>query len=264
MGRCAARRCGERVAAMTYESFAYWYDLLMEEAPYDAWQSFVQRKLQQYGRRGATRILDIGCGTGELAVRLAKVGFVVAGVDLSENMLAIAQAKAEAQQATVEFFQQNMTELRGFSGFDCATIFCDSLNYLLEEREVQQTFFGIYELLGKGGLLLFDVHSPYKMDRVFRDAVFTSNDEEISYIWSCYPLSFPHSVEHELTFFVRGDDGKYERYDEWHKQRTYEMMQYQQWLTEAGFTVLEITADFTDEAPTETSERIFFVAQKTV
>jgi ubiquinone/menaquinone biosynthesis C-methylase UbiE len=262
MGRRTARRCGERVAAMTYESFAYWYDLLMEEAPYDAWQSFVQRKLQQYGRRGATRILDIGCGTGELAVRLAKAGFVVAGVDLSENMLSIAQAKAEAQQVTVEFFQQNMTELRGFSDFDCATIFCDSLNYLLEEKEVQQTFSCVYELLRKDGLLLFDVHSPYKMDRVFRDAVFTSNDEEISYIWSCYPLSFPHSVEHELTFFVRGGDGKYERYDEWHQQRTYEMIQYQQWLTEAGFTVLEITADFTDEAPTEMSERIFFVAQK--
>jgi ubiquinone/menaquinone biosynthesis C-methylase UbiE len=247
---------------MTYESFAYWYDTLMNEAPYDAWQSFVQKKLKVYGRQGAKRILDVGCGTGELAVRLAKEGFLVTGVDLSENMLAIAQAKAEAQQVTIEFFQQNMTELKGFSSFDCVTIFCDSLNYLLEESEVRQTFSRIYELLREDGLLLFDVHSTYKMDRIFQDAVFTSNDEEISYIWSCYPLSLPHSVEHELTFFVRGDDGKYERHDELHRQRTYEIDQYKQWLTEAGFTVLEITADFTDEAPSETSERVFFVAKK--
>ncbi|AEH47152.1 class I SAM-dependent DNA methyltransferase [Parageobacillus thermoglucosidasius] len=247
---------------MTYESFAYWYDALMNEAPYEQWQLFVQKKLKQYGRKGAKRILDIGCGTGELAIRLAKEGFLVTGVDLSENMLAIAQAKAETQHVAIEFFQQNMTEIEGFSSVDCATIFCDSLNYLLEENEVRRTFSRIYELLNEDGLLLFDVHSIYKIDHVFQDAVFASNGEEISYIWSCYPLSLPHSVEHELTFFVRGDDGTYERYDELHRQRTYEVVQYQQWLTEAGFAVLEITADFTDKAPSETSERIFFVAKK--
>lgn len=234
----------------------------MNEAPYDKWQSFVQKKLKKYGRKEAKRILDVGCGTGELAIRLAKEGFLITGIDLSENMLAIAQAKAEAQHVAIEFFQQNMAELEGFSSFDCATIFCDSLNYLLEENEVRQTFLRIYELLREDGLLLFDVHSTYKIDHVFQGAVFASNDEEISYIWSCYPFSLPHSVEHELTFFVRGDGGTYERYDELHRQRTYEIAQYQQWLTEAGFAVLEITADFTDEAPSETSERIFFVAKK--
>ncbi|MBA2873552.1 class I SAM-dependent DNA methyltransferase [Thermaerobacillus caldiproteolyticus] len=247
---------------MTYESFAYWYDELMKEAPYDSWQAFVKSKIKMYGRTKTKRLLDVGCGTGELAIRLAKDGFDVTGVDLSENMLAVAQAKAEKQHISVQFFQQNMTELEGFSPFDCAMIFCDSLNYLQHEMEVQQTFSRIYELLHEGGLLLFDVHSTYKMDHIFQDATFTSNDEEISYIWTCYPLEEEHSVEHELTFFVREKNGKYERYDEVHVQRTYDVEQYKQWLVSAGFTVLEVTADFTDEPPSDMAERIFFVAKK--
>jgi ubiquinone/menaquinone biosynthesis C-methylase UbiE len=247
---------------MTYESFAYWYDELMKEAPYDAWQAFVKNKIQMYGRKETKRLLDIGCGTGELAIRLAKDGFDVTGVDLSENMLAVAQAKAERQHVSLEFFQQNMTELEGFPPFDCAMIFCDSLNYLQNEAEVQQTFARIYELLHEGGLLLFDVHSIYKMDHVFQGATFTSNDEHISYIWTCYPLETPHSVEHELTFFVRERDERYERYDEVHVQRTYDIAQYEQWLISTGFTVLEVSADFTDKPPSDTAERIFFVAKK--
>lgn len=247
---------------MTYESFAYWYDELMKDAPYDEWRAFVHKKIKQYGRADTKRLLDVGCGTGELAIRLAKDGFDVTGVDLSENMLAIAQAKAEQQRINVEFFQQNMTELEGFLPFDGVIIFCDSLNYLQNETDIQQTFQRIYELLHEGGLLLFDVHSVYKMDHVFQGATFASNDESISYIWICDPLETPHTVVHELTFFVQEEDGRYERYDEWHIQRTFDVKQYEQWLTSAGFTVLEVSADFTDVPPHDTAERIFFVAKK--
>ncbi|ANB58435.1 methyltransferase type 12 [Anoxybacillus sp. B7M1] len=247
---------------MTYESFAYWYDELMKEAPYDKWKEFVNKKVEQYGRKGTKRLLDVGCGTGELAVRLAQSGFSVTGVDQSENMLAIAQAKAEQHHVHIEFFEQDMRDLNGFSPFDAVLIFCDSLNYLPTEQDVQQTFRRIYELLHKDGLLLFDVHSIYKMDHIFQDAVFASNDESISYIWLCNALDTPHTVVHELTFFVQEEDGRYERYDEDHIQRTFPAFQYEQWLKEAGFTVMEISADFTDRPLHDTAERLFFVAKK--
>jgi ubiquinone/menaquinone biosynthesis C-methylase UbiE len=247
---------------MTYGQFAYLYDYLMSDAPYEAWREFVQKKMRKYGRDKSKRLLDIGCGTGELSIRLAHDGFQVTGVDLSEDMLAVAQAKAEESGVFIDFFQQNMAELSGFAPFDIAVIFCDSLNYLQSENEVRQTFERVYDYLNKGGLFLFDVHSPYKMEHVFANQTFADNEEEISYIWNCFPGEASYSIEHELTFFVRDDNGIYHRYDELHIQRTYEVEKYKQWLVSSGFEVLEISADFTDEPPSETSERIFFVAKK--
>jgi ubiquinone/menaquinone biosynthesis C-methylase UbiE len=247
---------------MAYEQFAYLYDYLMKDAPYEAWRDFVKEKMKQYGRASSTRLLDVGCGTGELSIRLAQDGFQVTGIDLSEDMLAVAQAKAEESGVRVEFFQQNMTELEGFAPFDCVVIFCDSLNYLQNEAEVRQTFARIYEHLHDGGLFMFDVHSTYKMEHVFANQTFANNEEKISYIWNCFPGDVPYSVEHELTFFVQQSNGMYERFDEWHMQRTYEVERYKQWLLSTGFEVLDISADFTGEFPTETSERIFFVAKK--
>ncbi|OQP06239.1 SAM-dependent methyltransferase [Geobacillus sp. 46C-IIa] len=246
---------------MTYARFADWYDALMAEAPYDKWRSFVERAFNRYAQRPGRQVIDIGCGTGELAIRLAKAGWQVSGVDLSEHMLAIAQEKAEEAGVHVPFFEQNMAELDGFSDLDGALIFCDALNYLTSEEDVQNSFAAVSRALGAGGLLLFDVHSVYKMDVLFRDAVFADQGEDISYIWTCHPLDWPHSVGHELTFFVRRGD-LYERFDEWHEQRTFERAVYEQWLDAAGFEVLEVTADFTDAPPTETAERLFFVARK--
>jgi len=66
-----------------------------------------------------------------------------------------------------------------------------------------------------------------------------------------------------LSFFVLDErDGKYNRIDEFHEQRTYSVEQYSQWLEEAGFEILEITADFEEKPPRSDSERNFFMARK--
>ncbi|WP_251554776.1 class I SAM-dependent DNA methyltransferase [Neobacillus muris] len=247
---------------MSYEQFAFLYDELMKEAPYDEWVRFTKEKLDQYHVNGV-RMLDLACGTGELSIRFAKQGFQVTGVDLSNEMLAVAQTKAEQENVKIPLFQQNMAELEGPGTFDVAGIFCDSLNYLESEQEVQDTFKHVYGHLEPGGLFIFDVHSLYKMTDIFMDQTFAWADEAISYIWNSFPGDGPYSVEHELSFFVLDEaTGKYDRYDELHKQRTFSPEQYRTWLEQAGFALLEINADFEHTAPQPESERIFFIAQK--
>lgn len=82
---------------MSYERFAYLYDELMKDAPYDQWVSYVQNILVKYDVK-AGKLLDLACGTGELSVRFAQQGFDVTGIDLSEDMLSVAQAKAEEKE----------------------------------------------------------------------------------------------------------------------------------------------------------------------
>ncbi|CAH0206501.1 Glycine/sarcosine N-methyltransferase [Peribacillus frigoritolerans] len=247
---------------MTYERFAYVYDELMKDAPYEKWLMILTAKLEQYGI-GGRKVLDLACGTGEMTVELAQHGFEVTGVDLSDEMLLVANEKAVKLGLSIPLFQQNMAELEGLGQFDCVTIFCDSLNYLRDEEDIVKTFSRVHEHLKDGGLFMFDIHSLYKMEEIFSDHTFAVNGEEVSYIWDCFPGEEPYSVEHDLSFFVRHDEsGLYDRFDELHYQRTYPVEQYKKWLEQAGFTVSEILADL-EEAPLVTeTERILFVASK--
>jgi ubiquinone/menaquinone biosynthesis C-methylase UbiE len=247
---------------MTYERFAYVYDELMKDAPYEKWLMILTAKLEQYGIDGR-KVLDLACGTGEITVELAQHGFEVTGVDLSDEMLLVANEKAVKLGLSIPLFQQNMAELEGLGQFDCVTIFCDSLNYLRDEEDIVKTFSRVHEHLKDGGLFMFDIHSLYKMEEIFSDHTFAVNGEEVSYIWDCFPGEEPYSVEHDLSFFVRDEEsGLYDRFDELHYQRTYPVEQYKKWLEQAGFTVSEILADL-EEAPLVTeTERILFVASK--
>ncbi|MCQ6278174.1 class I SAM-dependent methyltransferase [Bacillus sp. EB600] len=247
---------------MSYEQFAYLYDELMQDAPYDKWVNFVVERLHQYDFKGKS-LLDLACGTGELSVRFAKRGFDVTGVDLSSDMLSVARAKAEELGLRIPFFEQDMAELEGLGSFDMIGIFCDSLNYLQTEEKVVNTFLKAALNLRKDGILFFDVHSIFKITEQFIDHTFTLNDEHVAYIWDSFPGEHPNSVEHELSFFVLDErDGKYNRIDEFHEQRTFSIDQYSLWLEETGFEILEITADFEEKPPRSDSERNFFMARK--
>jgi SAM-dependent methyltransferase len=262
MGRCAAGRYPQCAKFMSYQQFAYLYDELMKDAPYDEWVKFVKDRCMKYDIAG-TRLLDLACGTGELSIRLAQDGFQVTGVDLSEDMLAVAQAKGDAKGVRIPFFQQNMADLEGQGEFDVIGIFCDSLNYLQTEQEVIATFSNAFEHLTNEGIFIFDVHSIYKISYQFINQTYASSEDHVSYIWNSFPGESPNSVEHELSFFVLDErTGKYDRFDELHFQRTYAVRQYSTRLAEAGFELLEVSADFKDVEPQTESERIFFVARK--
>lgn len=247
---------------MSYERFAYLYDELMQDVPYDEWVKIVDSYARRYQVEGK-KLLDLACGTGELSVRLARHGYDVTGADLSSDMLSVAKAKADTLSLPLSFFQQDMTELDELGEFDIIGIFCDSLNYLEDEHAVKKTFEGVFRLLKQGGLFLFDVHSVYKMEEIFANASFTWNGEDISYIWNCFSSEAPNSVEHELTFFVRDEkSGKYDRFDELHNQRTYSEEVYAGLLEKTGFVKVDITGDYTLQPADLEAERIFFAAIK--
>lgn len=245
---------------MSYAHFAQLYDQLMEHVDYDAWLHYMKQMMNREELTGLN-VLDLGCGTGELLLKMNQAGVRVTGVDLSEEMLTVAQKKLTASGYNSQLLHGDMSELPPLGPFDVVTIFCDSLNYLSDEGEIKRTFENGFNVLKAGGWLMFDVHSPYKMNQ-FVDASFSDAGEDISYIWNSFQGEEPSSIEHELTFFVKQTDGFYQRLEELHKERTFEAKQYVAWLEKAGFSSIEVTADFTTNQPTQTSERLFFVCRK--
>ncbi|SOC36355.1 class I SAM-dependent DNA methyltransferase [Ureibacillus acetophenoni] len=243
-----------------YVKFAEVYDVLMQDVPYNEYINWVKKYApsEEY-----PLLLDVGCGTGTLTSKFHQEGYDVSGIDLSEEMLAIANDRAMKEGISIPFFQMSMDEIDGFQNYDVITIPIDSINYLQDEHSVQETFKRIYESLRKGGQLFFDVHSLYKMNEIFMESPFTYDDGNILYVWHTEEGEDEHSVYHQMTFFVKeSNTEKFVRFDEEHYQRTFPIDFYKEWLYQSGFSKVEIYADFTDEDPDFESERIFFRAIK--
>lgn len=243
----------------SYLGFAYVYDQLMTDVPYDEYVEWVRMHAPS---KDFPALLDIGCGTGTLALKFDNAAYNVSGIDVSEDMLTIANARTEAAGKSIPYFAMSMDELEGFEEIDVAVIPIDSINYVTEEKAVYETLSRIYMALRDGGQLFFDVHSLFKMDEIFLDGPFTYDDGHVTYIWHTEPGEYEHSVYHQLCFFVEGEEGLYERFDEEHFQRTFVPEQYISWLKEIGFSEVHMTADWLPEGPTEESERIFIRAVK--
>lgn len=245
---------------MSYEWFAKVYDRLMEEVPYDEWAKWAEKELLASSSRPSLHLLDLGCGTGEMTLRLQQAGHQLVGIDLSAEMLTVAQEKADMLSLSPLFLQQNIVNLEGFSNMDGAVMMCDVLNYVTDSSEIRQLFKRVAETLAPGGLLLFDVHTPYKIRNIFADETFAFAGDEASYIWEC-TYEEPDTVTHDVTFFVQQENGMYERWEETHVQRAYELTSLRNWLEEAGFVVVSVSSGPRGNL-SEDSERAFFVARK--
>lgn len=243
----------------TYNRFAEVYDHLMTDIPYVEYVEWIKTYAPVHTFQN---ILDIGCGTGKMAQLLASAGYNVSGIDLSEEMLAIAHERLEEKGFDVPLYAMSMVELDGFENVDVAIIPIDSVNYVTEEADVVETFKRIYNSLRQGGQLLFDVHSLNYVENYLEGSPFTFDDGEVTYVWHTEEGEYEHSVYHQITFFVANDDGTYDRFDEEHFQRTFPIEYYKQLLQQIGFQQIYVTADFTNESPTEESSRIFIRAIK--
>lgn len=192
----------------SYKGFSAIYDELMNEAPYDQWLQFLLKQMTWLATNNK-KILDLGCGTGRLACELAKRGFQVTGLDISEEMLAMAADRMEREKVPqFPLVQQDMCEMELHQTYGIIYSFCDSLNYLLDEDELTQTFSRVAEHLEHGGLFLFDMHSPYKITNVYAQGPIVDDDEKLSYIWVPYVDEETLRVDHHIHFFVQEEDGR--------------------------------------------------------
>jgi len=247
----------------SYRQLADVYDHLMADAPYDQWMQFAAEVWRLTGT-APHRVAELGCGTGSLTRYLLERKLEVWGVDLSADMLEVAREKVERSHpgAHVHWLNQDIRRLSLPGQMDSIVSFCDTLNYIPDAEGIRQVFAGVFEALKPGGTFLFDVHTPYKIAEVFGNESFCYQDEQVAYIWQSSYDEYTETVEHDLTLFVAERDGLFRRFHELHRQRAYRLDDLRDWLVEAGFTLLSLTADFSSQAVEEESERAFFAAQK--
>lgn len=257
-----------------YRQFASVYDRLMEDMPYPDWLRFARTCWERYGM--PKTIVDLGCGTGSIAIPLARSGFRVFGIDLSGEMLSIARDKWESspqqtsstvrsQEGSIRWLQQDMRGWELPEPVDAVISFCDCINYLTEKEDVEAAFRATYEGLVPGGVFLFDAHSPRTLARYAEEQPFVLDERDIAYIWTSEFDKERMEIEHHLTIFAsEGPErqARFVRFEEVHRQRAYEAAWIRGALKRAGFAHIELKADFKWESADERSERLFFIAVK--
>ncbi len=244
-----------------YEDFAEVYDTFMDDTPYEEWSRFVLKSLREENITDGL-VLDLGCGTGTMTELLAEAGYDMIGVDLSDRMLDIAMGKREKSGKDILYLQQDMREFELYGTVRAVICLCDSLNYLLEEEELRETFRLVNNYLDPGGLFLFDFNTVYKYETVIGDSVIAENRDECSFIWENYYEQDDQINEYDLTIFVKQENDLFRKFTETHLQRGYTLPVIKRLVEEAGLAFKGALDADTHGPVTEESERIYVLAKE--
>ena len=141
--------------------YAQQYDFLYQDKNYDAEVALLERIFTSYGLKG-TSVLDLGCGTGQHAIRLARHGYDVTGVDRSPEMLRIARVKAEQSldetSPIPHFVEGDVTSCRlPGAQFDAALMMFAVLGYQVTNAAVRAALHTVRAHLREGALFVCDV-----------------------------------------------------------------------------------------------------------
>lgn len=245
---------------MSYDNFSRYYDLLTDNVEYQKRADYFCRLLSLCGIKGGI-LLDLACGTGSISVEMAKRGFDVIGVDSSIGMLNAARQKAFESGEQILLLNQSMDDLDLYGTVDCAVCVLDSINHLDDAEQVKRTFRMVSLFMNPGGAFAFDVNTLYKHKHILGDNAFVYDLDELYCVWQNSYNDNDGSVDISLDFFEE-DDGAYYRSGESFTEQAYDLAEISAWLEEAGFEVIGIFDDLTQEKAHPETERAVFLAKK--
>ena len=242
-----------------YHNLAVSYDRLTNDVDYSATVDFYYEILKREGLSPRTAV-DLACGTGSVTVLLAERGLQVTGVDLSEEMLTVAQQKAWELENMPRFVCQPLQALHLPRGVDLAVCALDSLDYVTDPNDCAEAIRRVYKVLNPGGIFIFDVNTPEKL-RAMDGQVFLDEDDDVYCVWRGEFDEKTNICSYGMDLFQRTGD-MWERSFEEHKEYAYSAEQLKQYLKAAGFTHIKVYADRKFAAPDPGEQRIYIKARK--
>ena len=242
-----------------YHELAKSYDRLTNDVDYRATVDFYWEILKREGLKPRTAV-DLACGTGSVTAILAEMGLDVIGVDMSEEMLTVAQQKAMELGQMPRFICQKLQELYLPRGVDLAVCALDSLDYITDPDDCAEAIRRTYKVLNPGGIFIFDVNTPEKL-QAMDGQVFLDEDDDVYCVWRGEFDEETNICSYGMDLFQRQGNVWHRSFEE-HREYAYSREQLTQYLKDAGFTHIQVYADRLFEAPREGEQRIYFKARK--
>ena len=246
---------------MAYESFSQIYDRVMEDLPYDSWKDYLVRLLKAQGISDGL-VCELGCGTGRMTELLAREGYDMTGIDVSEEMLQKALEKRDRSGLPILYLLQDMTDFELYGTMRAFVSVCDSMNYLECAEDFITTLKLVNNYLDPGGVFIFDLKTAHYYQDVLGDRTLVVSEDDLSYIWeNAYD---PEERVHDylITFFLRQENGLFRRFTEEQEQFVYSVDEVREFAEKAGMEFVACYDAFSDALPREDSERIYIVLRE--
>ncbi len=246
-----------------YFAIAGVYDKLNKEIDYSKWADFFEKCFEKYSSNKPEIVLDLACGTGRMTREMSTRGYDMIGVDGSVDMLSKAYS---AGGEGILYLCQDMREFELY-GTVGATLCClDSLNYLIEDGELERVFSLVHNYSDPDALFMFDMNSKYKFENVYADNSYILEDEtedgrQIFCGWQNFYDNESQVCSFYLSVFEEQKNGTYNRDDEEQFERCYELDKVKKALEKCGFEIIGVFSDFEFSKIEKDSERWYFVTR---
>jgi SAM-dependent methyltransferase len=204
------------------------------------------------------RVLDLCCGQGRHSLELARRGFQVVGVDLSEALLYAARQRAEREGLTITFLRSDMREIDFTDEFDAVINMFTSFGYLENEMEDEKVLRKVAQALKRGGKFLLDLMNRDWLIRNFQPMGWRADNEG----WFVLEeRNFDHLSGRIETrwIFVARDGVRYERLS---SIRLYTASELRTMLERSGLQVTNLFGDYDGSPYTWDSQRLIVVATR--
>ncbi len=186
-----------------------WYEELFENyaGGYDR-ESFTQGTIQEadfieqvIGHDRFLKVLDIGCGTGRHSIELAKRGYTVMGIDLSESLLNRARQKAAEAGVSPTFLRQDARALNFNAVFDVTLIICEGAFPLMETDEMNYDILrgARRALKSPGRLILTTLNALFPLKHSVDEFINAASEESRSSKSEFDLMTFRLASEYEAT-----------------------------------------------------------------
>lgn len=164
-----------QAAKAGYDALAPAYDVLTMHHDHAAWATTLERLAHAHGLAGR-RLLEVGCGTGNLLQPMLERGYDVTGADLSPGMLEIARRKLGPG---VPLHEADMCALPDLGAFDLVWSPGDSVNHLLDEHALVAALAGMRRNAAPGGVVAFDVDTLATFRRLYTSLIVVPERERV-------------------------------------------------------------------------------------
>lgn len=242
-----------------YTVFADIYDDFMGNIPYETWSNNIAGLLKEYNITEGI-VCELGCGTGKLTELMAKKGYEMIGIDNSEDMLSVARESCEED---ILYLLQDMRELELYGTVEAVISVCDSMNYLVNDGELEEVLRKVNLYLERDGIFIFDMKTEYCYEKVLGDSVQYEDTEDMALIWENHYDNQSKIHSYDLTMFISYDEeGSFTRYRETHYQRAYSVDEVKAAVKAAGMELLKVIDADSMKEPGESSERIYYVVKE--
>lgn len=224
-----------------FGAYSKYYNLLYKDKNYFGEARYVHDLIQNHAP-GAKSVLDLGCGTGRHDFELAKFGYEITGVDMSEEMLSDARSSLSSLNPTINFLPGDIRTVRLNRTFDVVVSLFHVISYQTSNADLQNAFSTVKNHLSPGGLFLFDFwYGPAVLTDLPEVRIKRLENDEVEVLRIAEPVMHINDNVVDVNYQVMISEkatGKVEQLSEVHRMRYLFMPEITGYLDAVGIRVL--------------------------